>query len=144
SILLVDGADRYLWTEGPVAGALLRRQPGTVPGHRRWEFRCTSVTDVGERERPIGVDQSNTSYVVGERLVVKLYRRLWPGTHPEIELGEHLTADGLDCVAAHAGSLHWDDLAVALVQEYVPGTDGWTWGAAAATAGDVRDIARLG
>ena len=45
---------------------------------------------------------------------------------------------------AFAGSLHWDDHAVALVQEYVPGTDGWAWCAAAARAGDVADIARLG
>ena len=99
----------------------------------------------GAQERPIGLDQSNTSYVVGERLVVKLYRRIWPGVHPEVELGRHLTETaGLDCVPAFAGSLHWDGHAVALVQEYVPGEDGWAWGAAAVQAGDVDDIARLG
>jgi predicted trehalose synthase len=83
--------------------------------------------------------------VVGERLVVKLYRRIWPGVHPEVELGRHLTETaGLDCVPAFAGSLHWNGHAVALVQEYVPGEDGWAWGTAAVQAGDVSDIARLG
>jgi maltokinase len=143
SILLVDGTDRYVWSEGEVATALL--QPGTVPERGRWQFRGDPVTPAAAGERPIGLDQSNTSYVVGERLVVKLYRRIWPGVHPEVELGRHLTQTaGLDCVPAFAGSLHWGDHALALVQEYVPGDDGWAWCATAARAGDVTDIARLG
>jgi maltokinase len=143
SILLVDGAARYVWSEGPVASAIA--QPGTVPGRGRWEFRHTGVTPVESGERPIELDQSNTSYVVGEQLVVKLYRRIWPGVHPEVELGRYLTETaGLDCVPAFAGSLHWGDHAVALVQEYVPGEDGWAWGADAVIAGEVADIARLG
>jgi len=145
SILLVDGADRYVWSEGAVASALLACEPGTVPERWRWEFRDPGVTVAGGAERPIGADQSNTSYVVGERLVVKLYRRIWPGIHPEVELGRYLTETaGLDCVPAFAGALHWDGHAVALVQEYVPGDDGWAWGAAAVQAGDVADVARLG
>jgi maltokinase len=143
SILLVDGGDRYVWSEGAVASALL--QPGTVPERGRWRFRGEHVTPGRLGERPIGLDQSNTSYVVDERLVVKLYRRIWPGVHPEVELGRYLTETaGIDCVPAFAGALHWDDHAVALVQEYVPGTDGWAWCAAAAQAGDVADVARLG
>jgi maltokinase len=144
SILLVDGADRYVWSEGDAAAALL--QPGSDPERGVWRFCDAGVTlPAGAQERPIGLDQSNTSYVVGERLVVKLYRRIWPGVHPEVELGRHLTQTaGLDCVPAFAGSLHWDGHAVALVQEYVPGEDGWAWGAAAVQAGDVDDIARLG
>jgi maltokinase len=143
SILLVDGADHYLWSEGDAAAALLR--PGSVPERGRWRFRGGPVTPGPLQERPIGLDQSNTSYVVGERLVVKLYRRIWPGPHPEVELGRFLTETArLDCVPAFAGSLHWGDHAVALVQEYVPGEDGWAWGAAAVQSGDVADIARLG
>jgi maltokinase len=143
SILLVDGTDRYVWSEGEIAAALL--QPGTVPERGRWQFRGDPVTPAAAVERPIGLDQSNTSYVVGEQLVVKLYRRIWPGVHPEVELGRHLTETArLDCVPAFAGSLHWGDHAVALVQEYVPGEDGWAWGADAIIAGEVADIARLG
>jgi predicted trehalose synthase len=143
SILLVDGSDRYVWSEGPVASAIA--QPGTDPGCGRWVFRHTGVTPVEPGERLIGLDQSNTSSIVGDQLVVKLYRRIWPGVHPEVELGRYLTETAaLDCVPAFAGSLYWDDHAVALVQEYVPGDDGWAWGADAVIAGDVADIARLG
>ncbi len=144
SILLVDSTDRYVWSEGAAASALL--QPGSDPERGAWQFRGGPVTlPAGAGERPIGLDQSNTSYVVDERLVVKLYRRIWPGVHPEVELGRYLTETaGIDCVPAYAGSLHWNDHAVALVQEYVPGADGWAWCAAAAAAGDVADIARLG
>ena len=142
SILLVDG-DRYVWSEGAAASALLR--PGSDLQRGRWRFRGEGVTPGPLGERPIGLDQSNTSYVVGERLVVKLYRRIWPGVHPEVELGRYLTETaGLECVPAFAGSLHWDGHAVALVQEYVPGEDGWTWGAAAVRASAVADIHRLG
>jgi predicted trehalose synthase len=144
SILRVDGADLYVWSEGEAAAALLRS--GSAPERGAWQFRGTGVTlPTGAAERPIGLDQSNTSYVVDERLVVKVYRRIWPGVHPEVELGRHLTeAAHLDCVPAFAGSLHWSRHAVALVQEYVPGEDGWAWGAAAVQSGDVRDIGRLG
>lgn len=147
SILLVDGSDRYVWSEGPVASAIATPHPqtGTVPGCGRWVFCYTGVTPIPAGERPIGLEQSNTSFVVGEQLVVKLYRRIWPGVHPEVELGRYLTETvQLDCVPAFAGSLEWRDHAVALVQEYVPGADGWEWCTDAIIEGDVADIARLG
>ena len=108
SILRVDGADLYVWSEGEAASALLGS--GSDPERGVWQYRDPGVTlPDGAEERPIGLDQSNTSYVVGERLVVKLYRRIWPGVHPEVELGRHLTETArLDCVPAFAGSLHWD------------------------------------
>lgn len=143
SILLVDGADRYVWTEGQVAAAVVT---GTVPEHSAWRFRHSGVTAglEGAGERPIGIDQSNTSYVVGERVVVKLYRRLWPGTHPEVELVEHLTGR-VDSVPAFLGAVEWRGHAVALLQEFVPGgRDGWSWCGDAVLAGDVTGIGRLG
>jgi maltokinase len=143
SILLVNGADRYVWTEGRVATAIVT---GTVPEHSAWRFRNAGVTGgVGEaEERPIAIDQSNTSYVVGERVVVKLYRRVWPGTHPEVELVEYLS--GLvDSVPAFAGAVEWRGHGVALLQEYVPGgRDGWSWCGDAVMAGDVSRMAQLG
>jgi maltokinase len=143
SILLVNGADRYVWTEGTVAAAIAA---GTVPELPSWRVRGTGVTlDLGDAsERPIGVDQSNTSYVVGERVVVKLFRRIWPGTHPEIEIVEHLSGR-VDSVPAFRGAVEWNGHGVALLQEYVPdGRDGWTWCSEAAMAGDVGDIGRIG
>jgi maltokinase len=80
--------------------------------------------------RPLGVDQSNSSVVLGEALLVKCYRLLWPGVHPEIELVAHL-GGRVASVPRAAGSLHYVDeqgreWAVALFQEYVSGAeDGW-------------------
>ena len=118
---------------------------GTVPEHSAWRIRRIGVTLRGRgRERPIGVDQSNTSYVVGERVVVKLFRRLWPGTHPEIEIVEYLSGR-VDSVPAFAGAVEWRGHGVALLQEYVPGgRDGWSWCGDAVMAGDVERIGRIG
>jgi maltokinase len=75
-------------------------------------------------------DQSNTLVVVGDRLLVKAYRRLQAGVHPEVELGAALAGRGAP-VPAHAGSIHHvapdgADTAVALLQEFVPGAvSGW-------------------
>jgi predicted trehalose synthase len=143
-----DGArDRYLWVDGEVGRSLVEL---TTRGGERGRFRFAAgsgLVGVEPRssERPIGIDQSNTSIVVGERLVVKLYRRLHRGVHPEIELGAHLTSAGVEFVPAFAGSVHWDGHPIAMLQAFVPGAqDGWSWAAEAVMAGDVSDLGELG
>ncbi len=144
SILLVDGADRYVWTDGPVAAAIVGSDPASERVSDSWRFRHTGERLAAAEERPIGVDQSNTSYVVGERVVVKVFRRVWPGTHPEVELVEYLTGR-VGSVPAFLGAVEWRGHAVALLQELVPGgRDGWSWCGDAVLAGDVSDIGRLG
>jgi len=75
--------------------------------------------------RPITAEQSNSSLVYDERLILKLYRRL-SGANPEVEVTLALAANGFAHVAApvavwRAGA---DDLAV--VQRFlVGGVDGW-------------------
>jgi 1,4-alpha-glucan branching enzyme len=54
------------------------------------------------RARLLGVEQSNTSVVLGERLILKLLRRLEAGENPEVELTRALTRRG----TAHAPALH--------------------------------------
>ena len=80
--------------------------------------------------RPIGAEQSNTSVVLDDRLVLKLYRRLEAGVNPELELLRFLTERGfpsiasLDGWAAHVGQPL--DATLAILQQYVPvRTDGW-------------------
>jgi maltose alpha-D-glucosyltransferase/alpha-amylase len=41
--------------------------------------------------RRLSGEQSNTSMVLGERLIAKLFRRVEEGPNPEVEIGEHLT-----------------------------------------------------
>ena len=41
--------------------------------------------------RRFGAEQSNTSILVGEKVILKAYRRLQTGIHPELEIGRFLT-----------------------------------------------------
>lgn len=76
-------------------------------------------------ERPLGLDQTNTSAVIGERLLVKVYRRLEPGLNPELELVAFLTEDaGFAAVPPLAGyaemvSRTTGTSTIAIVQAYV-------------------------
>ncbi|MGG5809987.1 maltose alpha-D-glucosyltransferase [Falsiroseomonas sp. CW058] len=44
--------------------------------------------------RRLGSEQSNTSVILGEAVVLKLFRRVLPGPHPEAEMARHLTCMG--------------------------------------------------
>jgi maltokinase len=138
------GADRYLWLEGDVGAALVAL---VAAGGERGGFRFEPGDGIepATGERAIGHDQSNTSIVVGERMVAKIYRRIEPGTHPEIELNARLTAIGLDCVPAFRGAGFWNGHPLMLVQDYVAdAVDGWTWAASAVRAGDPSPAAAVG
>ena len=91
--------------------------------------------------RPMGVEQSNTSVVFDERLVLKLYRRLEAGINPELELLRFLTErsfsgiPALEGWAAHSGRLM--DATLAILQHFVPGHgDGWTLAVESLESGD--------
>jgi maltose alpha-D-glucosyltransferase/alpha-amylase len=44
-----------------------------------------------ESVRAISTEQSNTTVLIGNKYVLKLFRRLEPGTNPEVEIGRFLT-----------------------------------------------------
>ncbi len=44
--------------------------------------------------RYLSAEQSNSSVVIGDRVVLKLIRRVNPGVHPELEMSAYLTAAG--------------------------------------------------
>jgi maltokinase len=81
--------------------------------------------------RPLGLEQSNTSVVLDEELIVKAYRRIEAGPNPELELLTFLTNHGFAHIAelqgwwAYSGPLM--DATLGIVQRYVRGAvDGWT------------------
>jgi trehalose synthase-fused probable maltokinase len=83
-------------------------------------------------ERRLGVEQSNTSVVIGERLILKLYRLLEAGENPDLEVGAFLTDAGFAETPAVFGALrHVTDedaepATAAMLQAYVPSTgDAW-------------------
>jgi maltose alpha-D-glucosyltransferase / alpha-amylase len=63
---------------------------------RRLEFRrgerlLREACEVEGPVRAVNTEQSNSTALVGEKLVIKLFRRLAPGINPEIEIGRFLT-----------------------------------------------------
>jgi len=82
-------------------------------------------------ERRTRVEQSNTSVVLGERLMLKVYRLLEDGENPDVEVSAFLTAAGFADTPAVAGSLVYvDDRGVrstaAMLQAFVPSRgDAW-------------------
>ncbi len=80
---------------------------------------------------PSRAEQSNSSVVFGERLMLKLYRRLEPGINPDVEVGRFLAERGFAHVPTVAGSIEYRDRAgqpasLALLQAYVP-NEGDVW-----------------
>ena len=76
-------------------------------------------------ERDLGADQSNTSVVLDERLVLKAYRRLQPGLNPDLEMTAFLSEEaGFPAVPRLAGfaelvSARDGTTTIAMAQEYV-------------------------
>jgi len=79
-----------------------------------------------ERARYLGADQSNTSVVFDERLIMKLFRRLSDGPNPDAEVTRALVDVGFANVAEPVAEWREDDHDYALVNRFlVGGTDGF-------------------
>jgi maltose alpha-D-glucosyltransferase/alpha-amylase len=108
-----DGAlvDAMLTPEGAaaVAGAALRRRTrrgraAVATGHPR----RTGVSRLAEDARtvnPMGVEQSNSSAMLGGRVIAKLIRRLAPGENPDVTLPLQLRRAGFTHVPGVAATL---------------------------------------
>jgi predicted trehalose synthase len=80
--------------------------------------------------RRSGAEQSNSSVIFDRASILKVYRRLEPGPHPELELGRFLRQAGFTDVPAVLGSMEYmSDIgrsALAVLHAFVPdGIDGW-------------------
>jgi trehalose synthase-fused probable maltokinase len=83
-----------------------------------------------ESARPMGAEQSNSSLVLDERFALKLYRRIQPGTNPELEVLRFLTERGFEHTAALEGFVAYEgrplESTLGILQEFVPAHgDGW-------------------
>jgi predicted trehalose synthase len=93
-------------------------------------FAALDGLDPVQAVRPMGAEQSNSSLVLDERAVLKVYRRLGAGPNPELEILRFLSARGFEHIAtlrgfyAHTGRLI--DATLGIVQDFVTGAgDGW-------------------
>ena len=130
-----DGSVGEASPTDPLWAALARlaADGGTVEGeHGALEGEPGSLTAGVEwsRFRPLEADQSNTSVVVGDRVVLKLYRLLREGVHPEQELLAGLTRIGSARAPVLVGAIRYRRgatvSALASAYGYVAGTPvGW-------------------
>jgi maltokinase len=83
-----------------------------------------------ERIRVIAGEQSNSSIVFDERLILKLFRKVESGINPELEMLRFLTAREFPNIARLHGWFEYEGSALAatlgVAQEFIPdGRDGW-------------------
>jgi len=103
-------------------------------GDATLRFRWAETADAGGGGtvdvRPVGVEQSNSSVVFGEALILKAFRRMEPGVNPELELLRFLSERGFPSIPALAGWYEYEgrrlDATLGILQEYLAGArDGW-------------------
>ncbi|MYT73383.1 MULTISPECIES: phosphotransferase [unclassified Streptomyces] len=130
-----------------VAVLLLDRiRRGGSSGHLRFESFPRVAVPAGLTPRVVGTEQSNTSIVYGDTLILKLFRRIRPGINPDLEVPTALARSGYARVPAPTAwffstSPFWGTLG--MVQPFIPrATDGWTLALRSASArGDFAEQA---
>jgi maltokinase len=76
--------------------------------------------------RLVGAEQSNSSLVFANRLILKLFRLLQPGENPELEVTRALAAAGFEACAAPLGWIEGLGSTLGILQRFYPGSvDGW-------------------
>jgi maltokinase len=80
--------------------------------------------------RMVGVEQSNTSVVFDDRLVLKVFRKLEPGINPELEMLRFLTRHEFEHIAPLQGWYEYEGQALAatlgVLQTFLPeAAGGW-------------------
>jgi trehalose synthase-fused probable maltokinase len=131
-----------------LAGELLNGQ-----GAVRDSFVWSSTTAVASlppidrsRSRVSGAQQSNSSVVFDDAVMLKIYRRLSPGVNPEIELGRFLTAkSAFRSAPAMLGSWTWaqgaETISLAVAHRFAPNSkDAWTFFREEILRGNLDDV----
>jgi maltokinase len=121
----------------PAAGGTLGRllsEEATVEGERatvgfHW-LDTFAPPGPDARVRAMGAEQSNSSIVFDDALVLKVFRRLEAGDNPELEMLRFLSGRDFPNIAELAGWVDYEgelmDATLAVVQRFVPGgRDGW-------------------
>ena len=112
----------------------MRTEAGRLSGRPGQRFAAL----LGDKKPPLvsqvgKSEQSNTAVIYDNTFLLKLYRRLEEGVHPELEIGRFLSDRiRFEHVAPMAGSLEYrrdgaEPIALALLQGFVPNQgDAWT------------------
>lgn len=132
-------ADKTACTDLVMAIGDSRRYPTTVNGELVAHTLddpatvCRSCVNYANL-RLLGAEQSNTSVVIDEKLILKLFRQVEPGLNPDMEIASYLTEKtDFSHLARVAGYMVYRsregvESTVALLQRFVPNEgDGWVF-----------------
>ncbi|MFN3931530.1 MAG: maltose alpha-D-glucosyltransferase [Brevundimonas sp.] len=135
--LLTDAFASPMLAHALVRGLKTGAESALADGGRLVCRPTAAVTDLelpedAEIEWP-AAEQTNSTMIVGRQAVIKLFRRLTPGVHPEAEMNRALTERGFsgspallgEVIRYEADGTAWT---VAIIQAYVQNQgDGWAW-----------------
>ncbi|HWG73247.1 MAG TPA: phosphotransferase [Acidimicrobiales bacterium] len=83
-------------------------------------------SESAERVRPVSAEQSNTSLVYDDRIILKLFRRLLEGANPDVEVTTALSEAGFTRVAAPVAHWRYQGQDLAFAQRFLAGgSEGW-------------------
>lgn len=109
----------------PTSAGEIRFEPTT-------ELAKLGLNDESE-VRYLSAEQSNSSVVIANSLVLKLIRKVSAGVHPELEMGAYLTAAGFLHISPLLGSVirrdeQGEDTLLMIAQGYLSNQgDAWEW-----------------
>src|SRR5690606_26319633 len=109
-------------------GASIDSAGGTLVGEA-FNAGAIPTSDTPDVRR-LGVDQTNTSVVLGEAAILKVIRRMEPGANPEVEIGRTLQErTAFRAMPELLGTLQLDSqgpMTLAVLHRFIPNaTDGW-------------------
>ena len=128
---------------------LLGIASGRVAGPLRFVAEPGAPIDTTAGSLVLSAEQSNTSLIFGESAILKVFRRVFPGQNPDLEVTRALARLGSQHVATPFGWIearldgdgdgdgsdgggddghdHWEPALLALLSEYLRGAcDGWS------------------
>jgi maltose alpha-D-glucosyltransferase/alpha-amylase len=115
------------------AGGEIPTRQGKIRGLPSSAFRQLAGEELVAPRRG-SAEQSNTSIIFGNKLIMKLFRRQQPGPNPDTEIGRYITeSTHFTHIAPFAGSIEYlregqEPSTLAMLQGLVSNEgDGWQW-----------------
>jgi maltose alpha-D-glucosyltransferase/alpha-amylase len=129
--IATDGSSFDVTNDSEFRHGLVR---ALVAGERFGDWAADPIPEskMPNAEEPTAVasaEQSNTSIIVGQNAIVKLFRMLKPGIHPDVEVTRFLTTRaGFANTPRLLSSATLGDATAAMMQEFIPGSqDAWSY-----------------
>jgi maltose alpha-D-glucosyltransferase / alpha-amylase len=115
--------------------AIVQGEKGELRAMQTAAYSLLYPETVGRlRPKPVRAEQSNTSIIYGNHLILKFFRRIQEGINPDLEIGKFLTEKtSFSSVPPLAGWLEYHtrdgkQMAQGLLQQFVPNEgDAWSY-----------------